>query len=99
MSIGLLVLINTVLAGAYLWSRGGETAHVRMEADGSHFAAYVNGKLQAEGTLAGPLSGGIALFLGDTTDIPSLPQPRGIDRVRVTDLRTGNLLFEDDFST
>lgn len=98
MSIGVVLAINIALVSAYFWSRGGQTTHVRLEAQGDHFVAYLDGKLQVQASLDAPASGGFDLALEDTRAVPSLPQPRGIDRVRVTDLDSGAVLFEDDFS-
>jgi hypothetical protein len=47
---------------------------------------------------AGLEQGGIQLALGASDELPSLPKPRGIDSIRVTDLSNGKVLFEDDFS-
>ncbi len=99
MSLGLALAVNLLIAGAYLWSRGGQTTHVRLEAQGNQFAAYVDGKLQVQANLEAPASGGFDLGLEDTRVVPSLPQPRGIDSIRVTNLDNGEVLFEDDFST
>ena len=101
LTIGFAVflIINLIIISAYLWSRGGQTIHVRVEARGDHFAAYVDGKLKAEGEFDAPSQGGLVLTIEQTDRLPSLPEPRGIDSVRVTDLDTGELLFEDDFSS
>jgi hypothetical protein len=91
-------VLNATLLGLYLWSQGGQHYHVRVEARRDLFAAYLDGRLQVEGTFEAPEEGGIAVTLVDTDALPSLPTPRGLDRVRVTDLTTGAVLFEDDFS-
>jgi 4-amino-4-deoxy-L-arabinose transferase-like glycosyltransferase len=83
----------------YLWSRGGQTTEVRLEARGSDFVAYVDGRLVASAHFDGPDRGGFVLTFDDPTDIPSLPTPRGADAVRVTDLASGQVLFEDGFSS
>ena len=95
----IFLVVNVVLLAGYLWSRGGQTIHVRVEADGDQFTASIDGKLHAEGEFDAPNQGGIILILNDTQNIPSLPKPRGVDSVRVTDLDTGEVLFEDDFSS
>ncbi|MGB2695938.1 MAG: glycosyltransferase family 39 protein, partial [Dehalococcoidia bacterium] len=99
-SAAIVLLINFVLLGAYLWSRGGQTTHVRLEANGDTFSAYVDGRLMVESQFLGaPERGGIMLGIGGPRDIvPTRPHPRGIDSVRVTDLETGKVLFEDDFT-
>ncbi len=99
MGFAIFLVINLILVSAYLWSRGGQTVHIRVEAQGNQFTAYVDGKLNAEGEFNAPSSGGIALIQERTYRVPSLPRPRGIDSVRVTDLASGDLLFEDDFSS
>ena len=98
-AFAVFLVINLILLSGYFWSRGGQTTHVRVEARGNVFTAYVDGRLHAQAELDAPAEGGLALALQDTQNIPSLPSPRGIDYVRVTDLATGEVLFEDDFSS
>ncbi len=93
------VVVNVVLLGAWAWSRGGQTTRVRVEARGDLFAVQVDGQLQSGAQLAAKDSGSIVLTLPDTQAIPSLPSPRGIDSIRISDLETGDLLYEDDFSS
>jgi 4-amino-4-deoxy-L-arabinose transferase-like glycosyltransferase len=90
--------VNLVLLAAYLWSRGGQSTHVSIEANGDHYVAQVDGKLYFNAQIAGPQQGGIAIFFSSTESIPSLPEPRGLDSVKVTDAASGQTLFEDDFS-
>ena len=98
-ALGLFVLINAILGGLYLWSQGGQHVRVRVEARGDQFVGYVDGRRQVDATFpTAPQAGGIVVTLEGTESLPGLPEPRGIDRVRVTDLTTGQLLFEDDFS-
>ncbi len=95
----LFLAVNIVLLAAYVWSRGGETTHVRVIARGTTFEAFVDGKLQSKQRVdKAPAAGGIALAVENTQKIPSLPKPRGIDRIRVTDAASGKVLFQDDFS-
>ncbi|MGB2696095.1 MAG: glycosyltransferase family 39 protein [Dehalococcoidia bacterium] len=98
MAIAIALIVNLILATGYLWSHGGQTTHVRVEARGSEFVAYVDGRLHAAATFDAPAQGGLGLSVENTDLVPSLPAPRGIDSVRVTDLSTGDLLFQDDFS-
>lgn len=98
-SIAVALVVNLVLLAGYVWSRGGETTRVRIEARGQHFTVYVEDVVQAEGDLQAPDTGGLLLSLETTEAIRSLPKPRGIDDVRVTDLDTGEELFHDDFAS
>lgn len=97
--LALVLIVNLILIAAYLWSRGGQTTHVRIEARGDEFVAYIDGRRMIEGEFDAPGQGGIIVVLDDLEDIPSLPTPRGVDSVRVTDLRTDEVLFADDFSS
>jgi 4-amino-4-deoxy-L-arabinose transferase-like glycosyltransferase len=97
-TVAVFFLVNAVLLTGYFWSRGGQTVRVRVEARGNHFAAFVDGELKSAATFEAPAKGGVALAVLNTGAIPSLPEPRGIDWVRVTDLQTGDVLFADDFS-
>lgn len=96
-----IVAVNLLLLVVYLWSRGGQTIHVRVEARGDEFTAYIDGQLRARAQFDAPEEGGMVVALQDTEQqkIPSLPNPRGIDSLRVTDLQSGNVLFEDGFSS
>src|SRR6185295_3395248 len=68
------------------------------EARGDTYTAYLDGQQTMSVALPlAPASGGIAIDLGDQRGLPSGPRPIGIDRVRVTDLVSGEVLFEDDF--
>jgi len=96
-TLSIFLGINFILLGLYLWSLGGGTIHVRVIAEGEEFTAFVDGHRTAVARLNAPVAGGIALTLGHTQEIPSIPEPRGIDSIRVTDLTSGQLLFEDDF--
>ena len=98
-AFAVFLVINLILLSAYLWSSGGQTTRVRVEVRGNDFTAYVDGQLHARAELDAPAQGGLALTLQDTNNLPSLPSPRGIDYVRVTDLASGEVLFEDDFSS
>jgi|GEM_PF-3377812 len=97
-AVTIAACVNLFLAGAWLWSRGGETTDVRIEARGDRFVALVDGRQEAVGRFDAPETGGFRLTLEDTGAIPSLPRPRGIDSVKVTDLDSGKVLFEDNFS-
>ncbi len=97
--MGIAVLINVLFIGAYIWSRGGQTTEVAVSVADNNAGVAVDGKIAAIAAevVGAPVAGGIILALSDTTTLPSLPSPRGIAWVRVTD-DAGTLLFEDDFS-
>ena len=101
LTAGLLiaVAVNALLIAAYLWSRGGQTTHVTLEARESNFRATIDGRQVVSATFPAAAAGGIELYLEDTNLVPSLPTPRGIDRVVVTDVANGDVLLEDDFSS
>ncbi len=93
----LIVLVNIALIALYFWSRGGATTDIRIEAQGNDYRAFVDGELVAEGTFRGPTEGGIGLRLVTNYRLPALPKPFGYDSVRVTEIGTNEVLFEDDF--
>lgn len=92
-----VVLVNAVLIVLYLWSRGGTTIDLRVEANGTTYRAFAGERLLVAGTLDGPPVGGIALGFGRERRVASLPEPWGYEWVKVTDLDTEEVLFEDDF--
>jgi hypothetical protein len=99
-ALAIALLLNVAAVSIWFWSRDGQTTLVRIEARGQEFSVYVDGHLQAQAVLADvPASGGLALTLDDTHGVPSMATPRGIDSVRVTNLDTGDVVFEDDFSS
>ena len=92
----LIAGVNLVLIFLYLWSRGGATTHVHIEATDTSFRATVDGALVGETAIDSSGPGGIAITLpGDM--VPSLPGPSGIDSVKITDLDTGESVFSEDF--
>ncbi|HEY8173652.1 MAG TPA: glycosyltransferase family 39 protein, partial [Dehalococcoidia bacterium] len=97
-SVCIAIVVNIVLAGGYLWSRGGQTTHIQVEASGATYTGTIDGQTKVRTWLEGPTSGGIGLTLFQNGAIPSLPTPRGIDRVRVTAL-DGTPLLDEDFSS
>ncbi len=96
-AVWLILLLNLAIALSYLWTRGGATTTVRIEAIGNHYWAYVDGELALERTFAGNPQGGIGFLLPQENRLPGLPSPYGIDSVRVTDAATGDVIFEDSF--
>lgn len=99
-TVAVVVAVNVVILLAYLLSRGGQTIDVRIEVRGTTVTAFVDGRQSMSTDVPTlPPSGGIAIGIGigETASVPSLPTPRGLDSVRVTDLQDGRTLFEDDF--
>ncbi len=96
-TLWIIVLVNLAIAVIYLWSRGGATTTVRIEAVGNQYRAFVDGELALERTFAGNPQGGIGFLLPQENRLPGLPPPYGIDSVRVTDAATGDVIFEDSF--
>ena len=92
-----LVCVNVVILAAWLWSRDGQTTVLRVEITGDHFRATIDGNVVLDRDIDAPASGGIELFL-DPVALPSLPGPRGFDRVTVRDSANGRVLLVDDFS-
>ena len=92
-----LVCVNLVILAAWLWSRDGQTTILRVEVNGGHFRATVDGNVLIDRDIDAPANGGIELRL-DPVALPSLPGPRGFDRITVKDLADGRVLLEDDFS-
>ncbi len=97
-SLAIFLGINFILLGFYLWGRGGQTVHVQITVRGDEFSASIDGRRTGIARFAAPEQGGIILTLAPTDEIPSLPKPRGIDSLRVTDLSDGKVLFQDNFS-
>lgn len=91
------VFVNAVVAGAYFWSRDGQQTHARVEISGDTVRTYVDGRLHI--TADAPIAPGteVVLQFESTDTVPSLPSPRGIDRITVTNLASGEVLFEESF--
>jgi hypothetical protein len=94
--VAVAAVVVLTLLGLYVWSRGGQTTTAVLKVRGPHVAVYVDGVLSLEGDLAMPSAGGVFLTLADRRLVPSLPSPRGIDSIRVTDTE-GRVLLEDEF--
>ena len=98
-TVAIAVAVNLLLLLAWLWSRGGQTTDIRLEANGTAFDVWLDGEHLAAATFPEALpEGNLVLQLEATDAIPSLPEPRGVDYVRVTSLQTGEVLYEEDFS-
>jgi hypothetical protein len=102
---GVLVALgfNLALLVLWLWSRGGQTTVIEVDATGDRFAARVDGVLVVPGADSGeeyvvlpaPARGGIQITLPRAA--PSLPRPNGIDSVLITNSALTELYFEDGF--
>ncbi len=98
-TIAIAVAVNLILLAGWLWSRGGQTTDVRLDANGTQFDVWLDGDHLAAAAFPEALPEGRLVLQIDATDaIPSLPEPRGVDHVRVTSLLTGEILYEEDFS-
>ena len=96
-TLWVIVIVNVALVVLYAWSCGGASTTVRLEATDSLFKGYVDGRLVHEGAFRADSQGGIGLLLSQNYRLPALPDPNGVDWIRVTDTETGEVLFEDDF--
>ena len=96
-TLWLIVLVNLALAVLYIWSRGGATTIIRIEAIGQEYRAFVDGELIGERIFQSDGQGGIGLLLNQQSRLPALPKPYGVDWVRLTDPETGEVIFEDNF--
>jgi hypothetical protein len=95
----LALAVNGLLVAAYWWSAGGATTHVRIQAIDGVYTVFVDGKRQAEGRCDLFSSGSVVIRLPPENEVGTLPRPRGLDRLVVTDADSGMVLFDHDFST
>jgi 4-amino-4-deoxy-L-arabinose transferase-like glycosyltransferase len=90
----LAVAVNIVLVIAYIWSRGGQTITLRLEARGEEVIAIVDGRefgrVETEALSGGP---SVRLTQSREISLPALANPRGVRSVVVTDLDTGEQLY------
>jgi len=93
----MILLVNLALIVLYFWSLGGASTDVRIEAIGPRFTAFVDGQEVAARPFNAEDQGGIGFVLARQYRLPALPEPYGIEFVRVTDADSGDVLFEDDF--
>lgn len=99
LTLSLALAVNVILAGAYLWSRGGQTTVLEMEARGPSFVVRVDGKEQARQIYPdAPREGGLLIIMEDLNEVTSMPHPRGVDRVLVTSLDDEQVLLDETFS-
>jgi hypothetical protein len=91
-------VVNVLILVAWLWSRGGQTTDVRLVSDDHQFTVWLDGRQLASAQFPGaPDNGALVLQMESTEAIPSLPSPRGVDFIRVRDLATGAVAFEELF--
>ncbi|HET6615438.1 MAG TPA: hypothetical protein VFH62_06085, partial [Dehalococcoidia bacterium] len=95
-AVVICLAVNLAALGGWLWSRGGQSTDIVFGLEGPNAAVAVDGRVQAFSPAAGAPGGAIMLMLADTGDVPGMPSPRGIDRLRIT-TPEGELLFEDSF--
>ena len=93
----LALSVNALLIGAYLWSAGGATTHVRIEAVDGLYRVFVDGKMQVEARCEMYDSGPVILRVSSQNP-GALPKPNGLDRLIVTDADSGRVLTDDNSS-
>ena len=97
-AIALAVVVNLSLILAYFWSREGQTTEARLLAQGERYIAYLDGKETGRASFReDPGGSGILVQVENPSGVPSLPEPRGLDRLRVLDAETGEVLLDEDF--
>jgi hypothetical protein len=95
----LALAVNALLLGAYCWSAGGATTHVRIQAIDGAYTVFVDGKKQVEARCDLFSDGSVVVRLPPENEIGTLPRPRGLDRLVVTDADSGTVLLDEDLST
>jgi len=95
----LALAVNALLLGAYCWSAGGAATHLRVQANDGVYTVFVDGKRQVEARCEQYGGGAVVVRLPSEDEIGSLPRPRGLDRLVVTDADSGTVLLDEDLST
>jgi len=95
----LALAVNGLLLAAYWWSAGGATTHVRIRAVDGVYTVFVDGKRQVEARCELFSGGSVVIRLPPENEVGSLPRPRGLDRLVVTDADSETVLFANDSST
>lgn len=95
-TLAIVIAVNLLLLVAYLWSRGGQTTHIRVEVQGDVVTTFVDGRLTLRERVAGPPLGGVVLNVAGTAGTPSLPSPSGLDRVVVRELTGAKAVLVDE---
>ena len=97
LTLAVVLACNLVLGTAYLWSRGGQTTHVRVEVRGNDFTVLLDGEQRIRARMPSAELGGIVVYAPNhRSDPATLPSPGRVEHVRVTSLDTGEILFEAD---
>jgi len=89
--------VNALFIIAYLWSAGGATTHVRISAVDGVYTVFVDGKKQVEARCEQFDGGAVVVKLPPEYDTTVLPDPRGLDRLVVTDADSKRVLLDDSF--
>ena len=92
-AVYIALAVNAIFVGGYLWSAGGATTHVRLEAVDGVYRAFVDGKQQVEARCEQYDSGAVVVRLYPQSPAAALPEPSGLDRLLVTDADSGKVLF------
>jgi len=93
LAVYVALVVNALLLGAYLWSAGGATTHVRIEAVNDVYRVYIDGKKQLEARCEQYDSGAVVVKLNTQSPAAALPGPSGLDRLVVTDADSEKVLF------
>ena len=99
-AICLALAVNILLIGGYLWSAGGATTHVRIEAAGinGRYTVFVDGKQQDQLRCGEYAGGAVLIKLPTDNEASSLPHPQGLERLVITGTRSGAVLFDSNSS-
>jgi hypothetical protein len=91
--------VNAIFIGAYFWSAGGATTHVRIEAANGDYVVFVDGKRQVEAHCEQYDSGAVFVKTYSESPAAALPGPSGLDRLLVTDADSGKVLYRGNSSS
>ena len=90
----LALAVNVLFIGAYFWSAGGATTHVRIEAVDGVYRVFVDGKKQI-GARCETYDTGPVIVRVFSQNPGALPKPNGLDRLVVTDADSNGILLDD----
>ena len=94
MPVYLALAVNALLMGAYLWSAGGATTHIRIEANEGIYRVWIDGKKQIEARCES-YDRGATVVRVFSQNPGALPKPNGLDRLVVTNADSGSILLDD----